>query len=580
MTRNSTRWVASCGVCILAIGLPGIPGLPPAQNVIQGAAVQEATKALGVTLTEDAPIHLNPAAAYPKVAQLPGAPFGTSAAGGAHVAPDGSITLGAGDYHLGVEVFCMAAHRHSPMQNTFFLAPLQGKWADIISAVQTRGTLAGIPHPDLQMLSWQLQGGLKYQELSARSRALVDELIPEDRHRLNESYLEQIQSTWNNYVSKIPGTPSLDSMLGQMGDVGKAILQVEADRNTLIGYQNDYQYVANLFAPLGSSGHENGLSTLWSALGPQVYGRLIMAGTYHGPGVLEVRVLSGAAVKLPFRLASTTALGRDVGPLVQSDGVPGGMVGLPNASVQPMGIAPDAPTPGPSPTPTSPCDPSATGSATDFYGVPSGSVMRPFLHGGTHPGIDVQRVRDAPVFVNLRDSIPLTELNSATMLSTKTASGLNVSGSGDAQLQDATVIVQQWSSQDSCCYGGIIDLAAHYTFTANDGSTKTLTLDVEYEHLITPNFLPRKDDGTTYIDNQGKPIAPGDYITKQLGCTGFGKLMTNGAKLTAQQLDSHPLVGYLGATVSPHVHIRASSALGSTGYIQSDQFDPGVVVVH
>src|SRR5579872_2243868 len=266
--RISVSCLSLFSITLIAFGFPGFPGIPPVQNVMKGAALEQATKALGVTLTAEAPLRLTAVAPYPTVAQLPGSAFGERLASGARVASDGSISLLPGDYRFTAQVFCLAAHLHSPLQNTFSLAALQGKWADIISAVQTRGTLRGIAHNDLQMLSWQLQGGLKYQELSPRSRSLVDTLIPEYRSRLNESFLEEIQHTWNDYAGKIPGVPSLDSMLGQMGDVGKAILQLEEDRNLLIGYQNDYQYVARLFAPTGSSGHGGAASTPWSIVSP------------------------------------------------------------------------------------------------------------------------------------------------------------------------------------------------------------------------------------------------------------------------------------------------------------------------
>ena len=556
------------GAAIIAIGLPGIPGIPPVQNVIKGAALQQATKALGVTLTEEAPLRLSSASPYPTVAQPPGGAFGNSLSSRARVARDGSITLGPGDYQLGVQVFCLAVHLHSPSQNTFSLAPLQGKWADIISAVQTRGTLAGVAHPDLQMLSWQLQAGMKYQELSSRSRSLVDSLIPEYRSRLNESYFEQIQGTWNKYASQIPGVPSLDSMLGQMGDVGQAILQLEQERDTLIGYQNDYQYVANLFAPAGTPGHQNGASTLWSVVAPNVYARLIMAGDYRGPGQLEVRVANGAAMTTPLRLASAGLIRSDLPELAQDDGVPGGMFGLPDANVQPLGVAPEAPTPGPSPSP-SPCDSSAYGGGTD--GVPGGHATHPFNPEDPkgHPGTDVFAPRDTPVYADIQPTVSADDLNKLPIYHNPGA-GLGIPETGDLTLKGATVQLNPGNApspgnpgfgNSGYDWGGVVQL----TLTYQGGSGATYQILLDYLHLINSTHHPQ-NDAKQWIDNKGDPIGPDDYN----GCIGYGNDMKGGAKLSPDELARHPLIGYLGATQTSHTHIQAIMTVGSHSFY----FDP------
>src|ERR1700730_11565103 len=103
------------------IGLPSIPGVPPPENVLKGAALKEATKALGTTLAEEAPIRSSANVVYATVASLPGTPFNPGARGSVQVHPDGSIALSPGDYQLGVQVFCMAATSHSPSGNTFQL---------------------------------------------------------------------------------------------------------------------------------------------------------------------------------------------------------------------------------------------------------------------------------------------------------------------------------------------------------------------------------------------------------------------------------------------------------------------------
>ena len=232
-----------------------------------------------------------------------------------------------------------------------------------------------------------------------------------------------------------------------------------------------------------------------------------------------------------------------------------------------------------------PCDPAVNGNATDYYGVAGGKTMQKFLNGG-HGGIDVEHLRDDPVFANIREDVPLDELNSAMMLATKQATGVGVTGTGTAHLIDAQVIGQLWfpgcSNKGPCdspsmdnSYGAMVGLAAHYAY----GDKQIFTAYIEYEHLISPAYPPRKDNGA-YIDNQGQTIGAGDYVSKQLGCYGFGTLMKNGATLSADQLREHPLIGYLGATEHAHVHIQTAFGLKRLGYIHSNYFDPGIVVVH
>jgi hypothetical protein len=550
----------SLAVLIVAmIGLP-IPGVPPPQNVLKGAAIQEASKALGVTLTEEAPLRSSAGAVYPTVPVLPGAAFQAGSAGRVQVAQDGSITLGPGDYRLTTQVFCMQAHAHSPSSNVFRLAPLQGKWADIIAAVQTRGTLAGLPHSDLQMLSWQLQAGLKYEELSPRSRALVDRLIPEFRSRIAQSYLEKIQSTWNRFASRIPGVPSLDSMLDQLGDAGRAIREIEWERNTLISYQSDYQYVARLFVPTGggAQSREDPSKSPWSILGAGVYARLLNPGDYRGPGALEIRVSAGTASNVRLVIAATTLRGLGGTLVSQTGGVPGGMVGVPGAAVQPMGVAPEAPTPGPSPSPTSSpsCNTPPFGSGVD--GVPNGKTTHPF-HPENHPGTDVFAPRDTPVYADVQPELPVDDLNNSPLFHAN--GNLSLPETGNLKLLDATVTLQPWAGQGAWDWGGIVRLTLRY----QGGSGAIYPINLEYLHLITKNRHPR-NDANEWIDNKGKTIGPDDYK----GCLGFGDEMQNGAKLTADQLGQHPLIGYEGATQTPHTHIQAW--YGANGH--NNYFDP------
>ncbi len=248
------------------------------------------------------------------------------------------------------------------------------------------------------------------------------------------------------------------------------------------------------------------------------------------------------------------------------------------------------------------CDLKATGENTDYYGVPGGSTMQDFKGAFGHKGVDIQKLRDMPVFANLISTISVDKLNNVRAVRANQAflcsaasqvgnvqtddvycfvtqqnwTGLGITGTGEATLQDAQVLVQPWSAAKEPVdsgYGGIAGLAAHYQYQGKDGKSHIFTVYLEYEHLITPAYPPRLDNGK-YIDNQNNPIAAGTYQ----GCTGFGSRMQDKNVLSADQLAHHPLIGFLGATQNPHVHIQAAFSPGSTGYLRSNFFDPGVIL--
>jgi hypothetical protein len=247
-----------------------------------------------------------------------------------------------------------------------------------------------------------------------------------------------------------------------------------------------------------------------------------------------------------------------VSPQLADSGAPvpfpaGGDVGVPGVDVQPLGIAPEAPTPGPSPSPSPSCDTPPYGGGSD--GVPGGNPGFQPYDAKKHGGIDVGAPRDTPVYVDLQQSVPVDSLNTASIFHGG-GSTLHIPETGALKLVGATVWVQPWTAGGDQ-YGGIIRLKVQYQ--ADSGNM--YSMNVDYLHLITKDFPPKKDNGE-FIDNNGKPIGEGHYS----GCLGFGPQMKPWAKLSADELAKHPLIGYLGATQqnapasSSHVHIQAAYA--------------------
>src|SRR5207247_8117720 len=120
-------------------------------------------------------------------------------------------------------------------------------------------------------------------------------------------------------------------------------------------------------------------------------------------------------------------------------------------------------------------------------------------------------------------------------------------------------------------YGGVVGLACRYGFTRTDGSPSTFTLYIEFLHLITPDYLPK--------DGRGQTVSADTWAATGKGI-GFGARIQNGARLSAGDLCAGDpvLVGYLGATQFPHVHIQAAYATGEQRYLRSPRIDPAVMI--
>jgi len=316
-----------------------------AQDAAVRAALSEFGKAVGVQL----PIVVNPSDALP-TADLPGPPFSPGNAvditGILRNSTDGTVELQPGDYEFAVDVFCMKVSAHSPSGHRYLVAPLHGSYADIFSALNTRAPSYHLDHVALQILSWYMQAGMPYAAMHAPQRAIVDRVIPDFKQRLQGDVLTQVRANYDQTVARVPGMPSFDEALTQIGPVGQDVEQMEQLRQEMAQPPPTVgQLISEVvpFAPLepGGSG-----PTPWSRYSDRVYVRFVTSGNFATPGTYEVRVLA------PQRLS---AYAFAVGPLNPGAPVPfGNIVNNPGtSSVQPLTQSPQGEgTPGPSPSPT------------------------------------------------------------------------------------------------------------------------------------------------------------------------------------------------------------------------------------
>jgi hypothetical protein len=187
-------------------------------------------------------------------------------------------------------------------------------------------------------------------------------------------------------------------------------------------------------------------------------------------------------------------------------------------------------------------------------------------HGGRtkHLGMDItgpnggnrswdDPARGVPVYAAIRNMIPVTEINSNRAYNKNTNQNyqISLSGTGDATLQEVKIVRQPWESFDDHSYGGIVGFHAVYSYANNSGGTSQFTLYIEYLHLITERFLPKNASAQIATLDQWNALGRG---------IGFGEFVNGNHNQIVPANSflgpSYPLIGYLGATQSPHVHVQ------------------------
>lgn len=324
-----------------------IPGIPSGEEILKGAIADQITQSLGRTIQTESPIISSAQDVFPTIATLPGKPFRTSS----DLSPiwqqirtsrNGAILLTPGDYTIPVSVFCMKHSASSPPKHRYLLAPLKGKLADVIVALNSRTVGLNLPHTQLQVLSWNLQAGMKYEELTPELRAIVDQVLPDFKPRLTRSFYEQIESTWTQLSSTIPGLPSMDASLNRLGDVGRTVVTLKQTRQTLLRYGNNYESLSRTLVTrdVGATSGE----TPWSRISDLVYARMVTQGNYSTPAELQVRVVDNVSATAPRQLASSKSL---VSSLITTSPVSVNLTNLvadpQNAGIQPLSLSPQPP---------------------------------------------------------------------------------------------------------------------------------------------------------------------------------------------------------------------------------------------
>jgi hypothetical protein len=162
--------------------------------------------------------------------------------------------------------------------------------------------------------------------------------------------------------------------------------------------------------------------------------------------------------------------------------------------------------------------------------------------------------RGLPVYATVHTHIPISELNAVRAYnknSKASMTGVGLQGSGNADMTEAKIFTQPWSSTEDHSYGGVLGMSCIYSYMQQGGTTAQFTLYIEFLHLITEQFLPK--------DKSGRIATLAEWQDTGRGI-GFGPEMKNNTMVEPNFFlgPSYSTIGYLGATQSPHVHVQVA----------------------
>lgn len=303
-----------------------------AEDVAKQAALLAARPILEKIFFAEAPLAPSSRELYPIVKQLPGQLFDPRQYSGNQVnLRNGVLTLSPGDYIVPLMTYCMQSAGSSPTAHQYRLSKLSGKQASAIRDLNAR-LLSQFKPRDIQVLSWSIQNGIPYEEMSAKSKEIVAKVIPEHRAELKLSFYQSFIDKWNGIAVKT-GLPHFneltDDALNSLGTFGESIKGIRSFRKKLLERGYEYEELSSLISLPGPSlqkGTEE--TTPWSQISENVYARFITTGHYLDVGELQVRVMGKA--RFPQAIKSNLSV-IDVSSLIADPGA---------AGIQPLSFTP------------------------------------------------------------------------------------------------------------------------------------------------------------------------------------------------------------------------------------------------
>lgn len=274
------------GICIAGFCI-NIP--EPLKRPIEGPVNSLIKDQLRSFLKDEIPITGTEHKLYPTTLQVPGGQFTPQTL--YLNALNSSQVIPPGDYEIPVHYYCTKVYTLNGAGNRYRLARLNGRLSNVLSTLYQRASLNKVPIQDVQVLSWSIQSGVSYDNLSSSSKQLVNQLIPDYRQQLEGSFTDKTIKYWNS-ISQLTPLPSFDATLNQLGDIGKFAQSLLRARQEIINTNFSYGALANAFVIPQDVNLPGGMETTpWSQINEQVYLRFIAPKGALNDGVAQVRII-------------------------------------------------------------------------------------------------------------------------------------------------------------------------------------------------------------------------------------------------------------------------------------------------
>jgi hypothetical protein len=287
-----------------------LPSLPHVST--QRLAMDAASKRMAQYMASQEPVVLDWSAVYPAYPQLPGSPFHAEPARNRAAlssivrqlagSSGGSVRLAPGDYDIPIRVYCSRVHAHMPVKvpEVYVVGPLRGTRRDVLVAMYSKVTGAHATYRQVQPLEWSIETGMRYTQLPAEQRNLFDRLIPGYRSSIAGNFLEQLADQWTHLP--IPGLPSFDSAINELGAVGQTYRDLQQAQSQIVNNSSDFDSLfAQLTPPLDVSDRGANFQTSpWGQVSPNVYMHTPSTGGTGQLFDLQVRVTGTQAQDVPL----------------------------------------------------------------------------------------------------------------------------------------------------------------------------------------------------------------------------------------------------------------------------------------
>lgn len=274
----------------------------PNKQDIKSEAVQVLVKSLRPKLEkaffEATPIFPAERSSYQLITKLPGVPYDLKNVTRGELSFDanGNFLMPAGDYAIPVITYCMKQSGASPSGHIYSLSKLEGTRALMIRELNLRGP-SRYRTEDIQIVSWSLQTGLSYDEMTKFSQKIIDDVIPQFKNQLKDSFLSTLEKKWNQISSVSHGVlPTFDDssedLLFELGDVGKKIIEFRKFKELLRDVGHDYSRLSEIINTTSLLNKKEITETQWSQISKNVYARFVTEGHFGDIGFIQIRILA------------------------------------------------------------------------------------------------------------------------------------------------------------------------------------------------------------------------------------------------------------------------------------------------